>query len=452
MQNTRATRAGRVEISPSIAILLIILSCSLFAAFGMEDSLKRKCCKCFFAAFGILVYGFQVVILYWFLLPSLYIIKYFRMKKDPFDAEDPDTRARVYLYGFLLVVLDLIVVTIWIKLLAYDPWRCNQSRPTCVWLGWMCYSLHLASKLALIYIVVAEYTDAESEVGSNLLKTAVACTSVVYLCLTQVFFHDVGHQVSDGRAQSDQTPPPPRSVDRMTMGVVFDIIDNAELLDLLLRDGRRGHNPDTDKEELNTIKKGMTCVVTVVGTLALMLPAIALLSLEASQTPQPSSKEDAKPARRSSDEVPSAQNQLEPAQGDAERGQSPSDEERTAPDQLKSAQEEPKTRDKRLQVSSTSWKRLYLVASIIMNLIFFVLRVIIAFWHNNEVGIFIAKNIIFLIAYVLEFCETLEHKGGADSSDSASPSPTSVGDDVAQRTSTCTTGNLDESGADPRPQ
>eukprot|EP00117_Sycon_ciliatum_P008415 scpid65444/ scgid3632/ len=449
MQNTRATRAGRVEISPSIAILLIILSCSLFAAFGMEDSLKRKCCKCFFAAFGILVYGFQVVILYWFLLPSLYIIKYFRMKKDPFDAEDPDTRARVYLYGFLLVVLDLIVVTIWIKLLACDPWPCNQeSKATRVLLGWMFYSIHLASKL----MIVAKYTDAESEVGSNLLKSAVAGTSVVYLCLTQVFFHDVGHQVSDGRAQSDQTPPPPRSVDRMTMGVVFDIIDNAELLDLLLRDGRRGHNPDTDKEELNTIKKGMTCVVTVVGTLALMLPAIALLSLEASQTPQPSSKEDAKPARRSSDEVPSAQNQLEPAQGDAERGQSPSDEERTAPDQLKSAQEEPKTRDKRLQVSSTSWKRLYLVASIIMNLIFFVLRVIIAFWHNNEVGIFIAKNIIFLIAYVLEFCETLEHKGGADSSDSASPSPTSVGDDVAQRTSTCTTGNLDESGADPRPQ
>eukprot|EP00117_Sycon_ciliatum_P024211 scpid72437/ scgid0309/ len=380
MQNTRATRAGRVEISPSIAILLIILSCSLFAAFGMEDSLKRKCCKCFFAAFGILVYGFQVVILYWFLLPSLYIIKYFRMKKDPFDAEDPDTRARVYLYGFLLVVLDLIVVTIWIKLLAYDPWRCNQSRPTCVWLGWMCYSLHLASKLALIYIVVAEYTDAESEVGSNLLKTAVACTSVVYLCLTQVFFHDVGHQVSDtgrqvsdvgrqvsdvdnqvsdGRAQSDQTPPPPRSVDRMTMGVVFDIIDNAELLDLLLKDGRRG-----GEENQDTIGDHLGIAFAVFGALAFCLPTLALYSLHACV---------AKQEKAETNVTPSVTTSL--LSGDNKR-------------------------------SFTWWKKFYLVSSFFFNVCFLILRIVAAARGNAEVGIFISKNIIFLIAYGLEILET----------------------------------------------
>eukprot|EP00117_Sycon_ciliatum_P022899 scpid75221/ scgid0264/ len=352
MQNTRATRAGRVEISPSIAILLIILSCSLFAAFGMEDSLKRKCCKCFFAAFGILVYGFQVVILYWFLLPSLYIIKYFRMKKDPFDAEDPDTRARVYLYGFLLVVLDLIVVTIWIKLLAYDPWRCNQSRPTCVWLGWMCYSLHLASKLALIYIVVAEYTDAESEVGSNLLKTAVACTSVVYLCLTQVFFHDVGHQVSDGRAQSDQTPPPPRSVDRMTMGVVFDIIDNAELLDLLLKDGRRG-----GEENQDTIGDHLGIAFAVFGALAFCLPTLALYSLHACKAE---------------------------TSGNSSETRLLSDNEQ----------------------SFIRWKLYYLIFSFLLNFLFLILRIVAAVKGNAEVGIFISKNIIFLIAYGLEILET----------------------------------------------
>eukprot|EP00117_Sycon_ciliatum_P046561 scpid83729/ scgid1473/ len=357
MQNTRATRAGRVEISPSIAILLIILSCSLFAAFGMEDSLKRKCCKCFFAAFGILVYGFQVVILYWFLLPSLYIIKYFRMKKDPFDAEDPDTRARVYLYGFLLVVLDLIVVTIWIKLLAYDPWRCNQSRPTCVWLGWMCYSLHLASKLALIYIVVAEYTDAESEVGSNLLKTAVACTSVVYLCLTQVFFHDVGHQVSDGRAQSDQTPPPPRSVDRMTMGVVFDIIDNAELLDLLLKDGRRG-----GEENQDTIGDHLGIAFAVFGALAFCLPTLALYSLHACKAE---------------------------TSGNSSETRLLSDNEQ----------------------SFIRWKLYYLIFSFLLNFLFLILRIVAAVKGNAEVGIFISKNIIFLMAYFLEIREAIEKVG-----------------------------------------
>eukprot|EP00117_Sycon_ciliatum_P001036 scpid74353/ scgid3407/ len=360
MQNTRATRAGRVEISPSIAILLIILSCSLFAAFGMEDSLKRKCCKCFFAAFGILVYGFQVVILYWFLLPSLYIIKYFRMKKDPFDAEDPDTRARVYLYGFLLVVLDLIVVTIWIKLLACDPWPCNQeSKATRVLLGWMFYSIHLASKL----MIVAKYTDAESEVGSNLLKSAVAGTSVVYLCLTQVFFHDVGHQVSDtgrqvsdvgrqvsdvdnqvsdGRAQSDQTPPPPRSVDRMTMGVVFDIIDNAELLDLLLKDGRRG-----GEENQDTIGDHLGIAFAVFGALAFCLPTLALYSLHACEAKQEQAK-----------------------------------------------------------WSFTCWKQLYLIVSFLVNVVFLILRIIAAARGNAEVGIFISKNIIFLIAYGLEILET----------------------------------------------
>eukprot|EP00117_Sycon_ciliatum_P048847 scpid83027/ scgid0041/ len=365
MQNTRATRAGRVEISPSIAILLIILSCSLFAAFGMEDSLKRKCCKCFFAAFGILVYGFQVVILYWFLLPSLYIIKYFRMKKDPFDAEDPDTRARVYLYGFLLVVLDLIVVTIWIKLLACDPWPCNQeSKATRVLLGWMFYSIHLASKL----MIVAKYTDAESEVGSNLLKSAVAGTSVVYLCLTQVFFHDVGHQVSDtgrqvsdvgrqvsdvdnqvsdGRAQSDQTPPPPRSVDRMTMGVVFDIIDNAELLDLLLKDGRRG-----GEENQDTIGDHLGIAFAVFGALAFCLPTLALYSLHACEAKQEQAK-----------------------------------------------------------WSFTCWKQLYLIVSFLVNVVFLILRIIAAARGNAEVGIFISKNIIFLMAYFLEIREAIEKVG-----------------------------------------
>eukprot|EP00117_Sycon_ciliatum_P034843 scpid74764/ scgid0581/ len=356
MQNTRATRAGRVEISPSIAILLIILSCSLFAAFGMEDSLKRKCCKCFFAAFGILVYGFQVVILYWFLLPSLYIIKYFRMKKDPFDAEDPDTRARVYLYGFLLVVLDLIVVTIWIKLLACDPWPCNQeSKATRVLLGWMFYSIHLASKL----MIVAKYTDAESEVGSNLLKSAVAGTSVVYLCLTQVFFHDVGHQVSDGRAQSDQTPPPPRSVDRMTMGVVFDIIDNAELLDLLLKDGRRG-----GEENQDTIGDHLGIAFAVFGALAFCLPTLALYSLHACV---------AKQEKAETNVTPSVTTSL--LSGDNKR-------------------------------SFTWWKKFYLVSSFFFNVCFLILRIVAAARGNAEVGIFISKNIIFLIAYGLEILET----------------------------------------------
>eukprot|EP00117_Sycon_ciliatum_P043769 scpid75454/ scgid1532/ len=349
MQNTRATRAGRVEISPSIAILLIILSCSLFAAFGMEDSLKRKCCKCFFAAFGILVYGFQVVILYWFLLPSLYIIKYFRMKKDPFDAEDPDTRARVYLYGFLLVVLDLIVVTIWIKLLACDPWPCNQeSKATRVLLGWMFYSIHLASKL----MIVAKYTDAESEVGSNLLKSAVAGTSVVYLCLTQVFFHDVGHQVSDGRAQSDQTPPPPRSVDRMTMGVVFDIIDNAELLDLLLKDGRRG-----GEENQDTIGDHLGIAFAVFGALAFCLPTLALYSLHACKAE---------------------------TSGNSSETRLLSDNEQ----------------------SFIRWKLYYLIFSFLLNFLFLILRIVAAVKGNAEVGIFISKNIIFLIAYGLEILET----------------------------------------------
>eukprot|EP00117_Sycon_ciliatum_P013682 scpid83388/ scgid2415/ len=361
MQNTRATRAGRVEISPSIAILLIILSCSLFAAFGMEDSLKRKCCKCFFAAFGILVYGFQVVILYWFLLPSLYIIKYFRMKKDPFDAEDPDTRARVYLYGFLLVVLDLIVVTIWIKLLACDPWPCNQeSKATRVLLGWMFYSIHLASKL----MIVAKYTDAESEVGSNLLKSAVAGTSVVYLCLTQVFFHDVGHQVSDGRAQSDQTPPPPRSVDRMTMGVVFDIIDNAELLDLLLKDGRRG-----GEENQDTIGDHLGIAFAVFGALAFCLPTLALYSLHACV---------AKQEKAETNVTPSVTTSL--LSGDNKR-------------------------------SFTWWKKFYLVSSFFFNVCFLILRIVAAARGNAEVGIFISKNIIFLMAYFLEIREAIEKVG-----------------------------------------
>eukprot|EP00117_Sycon_ciliatum_P000873 scpid84007/ scgid5987/ len=354
MQNTRATRAGRVEISPSIAILLIILSCSLFAAFGMEDSLKRKCCKCFFAAFGILVYGFQVVILYWFLLPSLYIIKYFRMKKDPFDAEDPDTRARVYLYGFLLVVLDLIVVTIWIKLLACDPWPCNQeSKATRVLLGWMFYSIHLASKL----MIVAKYTDAESEVGSNLLKSAVAGTSVVYLCLTQVFFHDVGHQVSDGRAQSDQTPPPPRSVDRMTMGVVFDIIDNAELLDLLLKDGRRG-----GEENQDTIGDHLGIAFAVFGALAFCLPTLALYSLHACKAE---------------------------TSGNSSETRLLSDNEQ----------------------SFIRWKLYYLIFSFLLNFLFLILRIVAAVKGNAEVGIFISKNIIFLMAYFLEIREAIEKVG-----------------------------------------
>eukprot|EP00117_Sycon_ciliatum_P014511 scpid74801/ scgid1374/ len=318
------------------------------------------CCDYAFHVIGVLVYGFQVGILHKILAPFPSYIEYFG-KNHAGDPEHPLEKEKNDYVISVYAVFEGIMVLIFI---AWLVGKCTEwSRLPGVWLGWLLYSILLFAKLVPIYVFVAKFTDAEPTVGSNFLKSAVAGTSVIYLCLTQVFFHDVGHQVSDtgrqvsdvgrqvsdvdnqvsdGRAQSDQTPPPPRSVDRMTMGVVFDIIDNAELLDLLLKDGRRG-----GEENQDTIGDHLGIAFAVFGALAFCLPTLALYSLHACEAKQEQAK-----------------------------------------------------------WSFTCWKQLYLIVSFLVNVVFLILRIIAAARGNAEVGIFISKNIIFLIAYGLEILET----------------------------------------------
>eukprot|EP00117_Sycon_ciliatum_P032978 scpid85372/ scgid6103/ len=302
------------------------------------------CCDYAFHVIGVLVYGFQVGILHKILAPFPSYIEYFG-KNHAGDPEHPLEKEKNDYVISVYAVFEGIMVLIFI---AWLVGKCTEwSRLPGVWLGWLLYSILLFAKLVPIYVFVAKFTDAEPTVGSNFLKSAVAGTSVIYLCLTQVFFHDVGHQVSDGRAQSDQTPPPPRSVDRMTMGVVFDIIDNAELLDLLLKDGRRG-----GEENQDTIGDHLGIAFAVFGALAFCLPTLALYSLHACEAKQEQAK-----------------------------------------------------------WSFTCWKQLYLIVSFLVNVVFLILRIIAAARGNAEVGIFISKNIIFLMAYFLEIREAIEKVG-----------------------------------------
>eukprot|EP00117_Sycon_ciliatum_P030698 scpid73129/ scgid5028/ len=335
------------------------------------------CCDYAFHVIGVLVYGFQVGILHKILAPFPSYIEYFG-KNHAGDPEHPLEKEKNDYVISVYAVFEGIMVLIFI---AWLVGKCTEwSRLPGVWLGWLLYSILLFAKLVPIYVFVAKFTDAEPTVGSNFLKSAVAGTSVIYLCLTQVFFHDVGHQVSDtgrqvsdvgrqvsdvdnqvsdGRAQSDQTPPPPRSVDRMTMGVVFDIIDNAELLDLLLKDGRRG-----GEENQDTIGDHLGIAFAVFGALAFCLPTLALYSLHACV---------AKQEKAETNVTPSVTTSL--LSGDNKR-------------------------------SFTWWKKFYLVSSFFFNVCFLILRIVAAARGNAEVGIFISKNIIFLIAYGLEILET----------------------------------------------
>eukprot|EP00117_Sycon_ciliatum_P045580 scpid75860/ scgid2934/ len=307
------------------------------------------CCDYAFHVIGVLVYGFQVGILHKILAPFPSYIEYFG-KNHAGDPEHPLEKEKNDYVISVYAVFEGIMVLIFI---AWLVGKCTEwSRLPGVWLGWLLYSILLFAKLVPIYVFVAKFTDAEPTVGSNFLKSAVAGTSVIYLCLTQVFFHDVGHQVSDGRAQSDQTPPPPRSVDRMTMGVVFDIIDNAELLDLLLKDGRRG-----GEENQDTIGDHLGIAFAVFGALAFCLPTLALYSLHACKAE---------------------------TSGNSSETRLLSDNEQ----------------------SFIRWKLYYLIFSFLLNFLFLILRIVAAVKGNAEVGIFISKNIIFLIAYGLEILET----------------------------------------------
>eukprot|EP00117_Sycon_ciliatum_P007170 scpid84449/ scgid1888/ len=312
------------------------------------------CCDYAFHVIGVLVYGFQVGILHKILAPFPSYIEYFG-KNHAGDPEHPLEKEKNDYVISVYAVFEGIMVLIFI---AWLVGKCTEwSRLPGVWLGWLLYSILLFAKLVPIYVFVAKFTDAEPTVGSNFLKSAVAGTSVIYLCLTQVFFHDVGHQVSDGRAQSDQTPPPPRSVDRMTMGVVFDIIDNAELLDLLLKDGRRG-----GEENQDTIGDHLGIAFAVFGALAFCLPTLALYSLHACKAE---------------------------TSGNSSETRLLSDNEQ----------------------SFIRWKLYYLIFSFLLNFLFLILRIVAAVKGNAEVGIFISKNIIFLMAYFLEIREAIEKVG-----------------------------------------
>ncbi|XP_065189053.1 uncharacterized protein LOC135819727 [Sycon ciliatum] len=338
---------------------------------------------------------------------------------------------------WLFAIPDAITCLFWLYMLVYPKFDMHSTGY--LWSAWLLYSVFLAAKLIPIFIYIAKNLNSSDrhDLGANWVKATVGGTSMVFLCLVLANEHCHELQCCKGKQQEQQQQPdagqrttgivnhsyrtngaegsvsldiarppnagtsseasltpqtqghgnrhaahgPDHTMGRVSNNVVVDLFDNSEFLDMLFMDGRYVHKDDESHDMVDSLSGGLAEVMAVCGAVSFLLPTIALVAV--------GSRRRALAADKRAGEAP--------PQG-CDSGNAPGAGDRESQITIDHDAE------------FIKYKLGYLFASMVANLAFLVMRIIAWKMKNGKVGIFIAKNIVFLILYAIEFCETLHEK------------------------------------------
>ena len=95
------------------------------------------------------------------------------------------------------------------------------------YISWLCYSLNNAIKIVLLFRDIAETLTEDMTFGPNLMKTCIACASVVFFLLLI--------------SLADTTPNSPRDayITSIMWRITLDVLDTVALLDVLFTQDSR---------------------------------------------------------------------------------------------------------------------------------------------------------------------------------------------------------------------
>eukprot|EP00117_Sycon_ciliatum_P004451 scpid101564/ scgid8821/ len=341
---------------------------------------------------------------------------------------------------WLFAIPDAITCLFWLYMLVYPKFDMHSTGY--LWSAWLPYSVFLAAKLIPIFIYIAKNLNSSDrhDLGANWVKATVGGTSMVFLCLVLANEHCHELQCCKGKQQQQQQPDagqrttgivnpsystngaegsvsldiarplnagtsseasltpqtqghgnrhaahgPDHTMGRVSINVVVDLFDNSEFLDLLFMEGRYVHEHDGSHVMVDSLSGGLAQVMAVCGAVSFLLPTIALVAV--------ASRRRALAAAKRAGEAP--------PQG-CDSGNAPGAGDR----------ESQITID--YDAEFIKYKLVYLFLSMVANVAFLGMRIFAWKMKNGEVGIFIAKNIVFLILYAIEIYETCNEKSDHD--------------------------------------
>eukprot|EP00117_Sycon_ciliatum_P050244 scpid71472/ scgid35488/ len=203
-----------------------------------------------------------------------------------------------------------------------------------MWVSWLVYScVSLGPRVGVAYYTVAPDLSVEPFLGSNLLKFSIALTAALFLCL--IYAHVGAEPYTYEKFY----------LERMQTGVVLDIFDSGEFLDIFFTEERR----DEGGEEF-VFTRALQIAIIVFGVVNLVAPFVALVEVERKHRPE-----------------------------------------------------------HRYSLGAHRWsntKLIYLyLNTFVVNLPFAILRIVLWVGHDKEVSVLLVKNIIFIIMNVMDISE-----------------------------------------------
>lgn len=194
--------------------------------------------------------------------------------------------------SYAWIILDVLAAVVWISLLIRPDFLkiAGQELRSCfcrgdqvdgqepvyhhvvlnsMWFAWLFYSIvSLTPRISYVYYSVAPDLSEANDAGPNLLKVGVSLTPVLFLCLA------TAHEMP-----ADASTHLNLYLERVTVGVVLDLLDTGEFLDVFFTEDQRVGDGERAGAEFK-LSTRLAIAILVFAVINMIIPTLGLIELE----------------------------------------------------------------------------------------------------------------------------------------------------------------------------